>query len=187
MLREEPVRAETGGAALPRALEGGSNGVRATFESPRERPRRFLRFHMVLVLGQHRPPRPVRPPILPAPVAVGAVHVEAATYAGRPSKQIGRTARARGRGRFSQSRNIKACIIESREVCTCVCVVACVLAGSANVSNTFSSAIPSSARNFYFNPRSIRTEGIPPRRSSLPSLSSLGKILPRVYGHWRSV
>lgn len=177
MLREEPVRAETGGAAVPRALEGGSNGVRATFESPRERPRRILRFHMVLVLAQHCSPRPVRPPILSAPVAVGAVHVEAATYAGRPSKQIGRTARARGRGRFSQSRNIKACIIESREVCMCVCIVACVLAGSATSEHILQRRSFLLRRGIFILPEEYSKKVFPPR-SSLSSLSSLGKILP---------
>lgn len=105
---------------MPGALEGGFNGVRTTFESPWECSCRLLGFHMVFVFAWPRSPRPVRPPMLSAPVSVGSVHVEAAMFAGRPSKQIGKTARARGRGRFSLLRNIRACIIESRDVCMCV-------------------------------------------------------------------
>lgn len=117
MLREEPVRVETGGASVPGVLEGGSNGVRATFESARERSRRFLGFHMVLILGRSYSPSPVRPFVLSSPNSIGPVHVEAALFA--TNEQIaGRTTiRLRGRGRFSISRYVNTCIIESCEVC----------------------------------------------------------------------
>lgn len=121
MLREEPVRVETGGASVPGALEGGSNGVRATFESARERSRRFLGFHMVLILGRSYSPSPVRPFVLSSPNAIGpVVHVEAALFA--TNEQIaGRTTiRLRGKGRFSISRYVNTCIIESNARCVCV-------------------------------------------------------------------
>lgn len=125
MLREEPVRAETGGASVPGALEGGSNGVRATFESARERSRRFLGFHMVLILGRSYSPSPVRPFVLSSPAPIRPVHVEPALFA--TNEQIaGRTTiRLREKGRFSISRYVNTCIIESCEVCTRVNRRAC--------------------------------------------------------------
>lgn len=125
MLREEPVRAETRGASVPRTLKGGSNGVRATFESARERSRRFLGFHMVLILGRSYSPSPVRPFVLSSPGPIGPVHVEPALFAANEQIAGRTTIRLREKGRFSISRYVNTCITESCEVCTRVNRRAC--------------------------------------------------------------
>lgn len=93
---------------MPGALQGGPNGLGAAVEPPRERSRGLLGFHLVLGLAQAHPPRLVRPRVLPGPPSLCPLHVETATHAGRPAKQIGRMAHGRGRRRFSVSRD--ACI-----------------------------------------------------------------------------
>lgn len=109
---------------MPGALERGLNGIRATVGSPRERSRRFVRVYLVLFVVQTCSSRFIRPRVFPDSFVVGIIHVEEALLIKRPAKQIRRTARGRGRGRFSVFRNLSVyCLTNRAGVCVCVSCV----------------------------------------------------------------